>query len=1074
MKRHSDEFVTKVLVPRRRTDTIRRQRLLDTLSDNLEHRLTLVHAPAGYGKTTLLVDFVHDLAMPVCWLSLDEEDKDQATFLRYLLLSLRHRLSGLDPGIEPPTALGGPPGSTDANHVMGQIVTALHRDIGEPVAIILDDFHSVDGCEAVTQLVNLFLLRLPPNCHLIVCGRTKPSLPALLRLEGQRELAIIDASLLAFTVEEIRRYYSQVHGVELDNDGAKKLAGVTEGWVAALTLMPARTSMPTGLEAASPEKAFEYLAAEVFDGLGRELQEFLLSASVLSEVDVELCDTLLGGNDSQHILREIEVRNLFLTPVDRRDMRWRFHPLFREFLVSTFKREQPDRFKALSARAGELLAAKGRWGEAIRHFAEGGLWDEAASIVGKAAPQALAEGRWQTIAGWLETFPTPHLSNYPGLVLWRARILYQLAQPDKALEVAAAAIPSLEGRGDKISLAEAYTVRGMALRLKGEQGEAAESCRHAVALLTSADGPIKSVAEARKQLGMVYLAQGSFLSALDELKAVLDIYEASGDVANAAFAHECAGLALGQLGQLSSAGVHLEKARRAWKRLGNRKELATVLNNLGMLHYIQGDVDKAVLLFHDAVDKARRSGNARAEAYALASIADIDRDQGAYEVAIERYNLALDLAGDLGDTTLCTKVLTSLGDTHRRRGDLDKAEILVGQAAADAEERESSFELGTAKTTLGLLLRDRGDISRAVLQLAHAAELLSNCEAKLEQAIALYHLGETLFSSRRTRSRAMRALEQAAGLSEQLGSHHFLLERALLSPEVVEYAASKRIGGGFYRTLLQKIETRRRPRQERAEAARSKTARFPSVELLALGPMEVTVGGRRVLDFEWQSDKSKEMFLFLLRRREPARKEEILAALWPDLPRDRCNSSFHSTLYRLRQALYTECVIERTGRYVLNPRGRFWCDASEFESLVRRTEQSEQQSTRWSRGLRKALALYRGPFGVDFYSDWLEPERQRLEDTYLRSLARLAAYERQRRNYPEALTLYEKAVGLDPFNEPLWYQLIDTHGEAGQLEAATRCYRRYADTVRDQLGEEPAAALTDLCNRMSASLAGSR
>jgi LuxR family maltose regulon positive regulatory protein len=1074
MSRHTDEFVTKILVPRRRADTIRRQRLLDILYGNLDRRLTVVHAPAGYGKTTLLVDFVHDLAMPVCWLSLDEEDKDQTTFLRYLLLSLRHRLPRLDPGIELPAASGGRPGAADANHIAGRIVTALHRDIGEPVAIILDDFHNVDGCNAVTQLVNLLLLRLPSNCHLIVCGRTKPSIPALLRLEGQREVAIIDASLLAFTVEEIARYYSQVHGVELADDDAKKLAGVTEGWVAALALLPAGSPMPADLAAAAPERAFEYLAAEVFDGLHGELQQFLLAVSVLSEVDVELCNTLLERDDSQRILRDIEARNLFVSPVDRSDMRWRFHPLFQEFLVSRFRREQPDHFKAISARSGELLVAKGRLGEALRHFAAAGRWDQAASIVEQAAPQAFAEGRWQTIAGWLETFPASILSGYPKLILWRARILYQLAQADKALEVAAAAIPSLEAQGDAVSLAEAYTVRGMALRLKGEHGEAANSCRRSVALLVSANGPVKSLAEARKQLGIVYSVQGSFLSALDEYKAVLDIYEAAGDVANAAFTHECAGTTLGQLGQLSSAGVHLEKARQAWQRLGNHKELATVLNNLGMLYYAQGDTEKGLALFHEAVDKARRSGNVRAEAYALTSIADIERDRELYDLAVERYNQAFDLAGDLGDTTLCTQVLTSLGDTHRLRGDLDKAEILVRQAAADAEERDSSYELAIAKIGLGLLLRDRGNGPLAVAHFNEAAQLASKCQTKREEAIALYHLGETLFSSRRGRSKAMRALERAARLSEELGYDHFLLERAFASIEVVEYAASKRIGGAFYRALLQKLESRRRPRQERPEASRPKTTRFPTVELSALGPWEVVVGGRRVLDFEWQSDKSKEMFLFLLRCGEPARKEEILTTLWPDLPRDKCNSIFHSTLYRLRRALYTECVIEQSGRYLLNPHGRFWCDAMEFESLMRKVEQVRQRSARWARGLRQALDLYRGPFGIDFYSDWLELDRQRLEDMYLRSVARLAEYERQRNNHLEAVTLYERAVSLDPLNESLWYHLIDTYGEAGQLETATRCYRRYADTVRDQLGEEPAAPLSDLYNRLRASLASPR
>jgi LuxR family maltose regulon positive regulatory protein len=1071
---HTGDFVTKVLVPRRRADVIRRQRLLDLLYANLDHRLTVVHAPAGYGKTTLLVDFVHDLAMPACWLSLDEEDRDQATFLHYLLLCLQHRLPSLASGTKALVELAGPLASSEAERVVGQIVTALHRDVGEAVAIIFDDFHCVDGCGPVIQLINRLLLRLPPNCHLIICGRTKPSLSVLPRLAGQREVAFVGAPLLAFTVDEIRRYYSEIHGVDLVEGDAEKLACVTEGWVAALSLMPAETPMPTDLKAATPEETFEYLAAEVFDGLDRQIQEFLLVTSILSEVDVEICDALLTRSDSQRTIREIEARNLFLTSIDRRDMRWRFHPLFREFLVSRFRHEQLDHFRAISDRAGRLLAAKGRWGEAIRHFAEAGLWDQAASIVEEAAPQAFAEGRWQTIAGWLETFPPRNLSAYPKLILWRARIQYQLAQADKALEVIAAAIPSFEGRGDAVSLAEAYTVRGMALRLKGEHAEAAESCRHAVALLTSADGPVKSLAEARKQLGIVYSNQGSFLSALDEFKAVVDIYEAGGDVANAAFAYGCAGSTLALVGQMPSAGVHLEKARRAWRRLGNHKELATVLNNLGMLHYVQGNAEQALALFHDAVEKARHSGNARAEAYALASIGDIERDRGAYDTAMERYNEAFDLAGDLGDTTLCTQVLTSIGDTHRLCGDLDKAEILVRQAAADAEERESSYELGIAKISLGLVLRERADGQQAAAHLNQAADLLSKCHAKREEGIALYHLGETLFSSRRGRSRAMRALEEAASLSEQLGYDHFLVERALAAPGVVQYAASKRIGGAFYRALLEKMASYHQPRGERPETRRSKKGRFPSVQLFALGPMAVFVGGRRVQHFEWQSDKSKEMLLFLLRHGAPARKEEIVAALWPDLPWDKCNSSFHSTLYRLRRALYAHCVVEQSGRYVLNPGGRFWCDAVELESLVRKAEQSQRRSPRWARSLRQAADLYRGPFGIDFYSEWLEGERRRLEDMCLRALSRLAEYERQRGNHVEAVSLYEKAVALDPLNESLWYQVIDSYGDAGQLEMATRCYRQYADTVREQLGEEPTAALADLYNRLCTSLATSR
>jgi len=120
------------------------------------------------------------------------------------------------------------------------------------------------------------------------------------------------------------------------------------------------------------------------------------------------------------------------------------------------------------------------------------------------------------------------------------------------------------------------------------------------------------------------------------------------------------------------------------------------------------------------------------------------------------------------------------------------------------------------------------------------------------------------------------------------------------------------------------------------------------------------------------------------------------------------------------------------------------------------------------------VELYRGPFGADFYSDWLDADRRRLENMYIRALGRLAEYERAQGNPLEAISLYEKAVQLDPLNDSLSYSLIETYSEAGELEAAIRCYRRYAATVRNELAEEPPAALTELHNRLCSLLAGSR
>ena len=192
---------------------------------------------------------------------------------------------------------------------------------------------------------------------------------------------------------------------------------------------------------------------------------------------------------------------------------------------------------------------------------------------------------------------------------------------------------------------------------------------------------------------------------------------------------------------------------------------------------------------------------------------------------------------------------------------------------------------------------------------------------------------------------------------------------------------------------------------------------LPPVRAFAFGRGSVLVGERQVSDLEWRSEKSKEMLFFLLMAKDPVAKEEIFAALWPDLPESKCNSNFHSSLYRLRRALFHECVVrDADGGYVAEPARRLHIDVDGFNRAMLDADVAREPKTRGSQ-LEEAVALYRGPFLSSTYSEWAEPLRRELEDRYVEALNELGALKLRAGAFEEALTLFKSLEGVDQYSE---------------------------------------------------------
>jgi DNA-binding SARP family transcriptional activator len=399
-------------------------------------------------------------------------------------------------------------------------------------------------------------------------------------------------------------------------------------------------------------------------------------------------------------------------------------------------------------------------------------------------------------------------------------------------------------------------------------------------------------------------------------------------------------------------------------------------------------------------------------------------------------------------------------------GDLNAAEPLVKQATAEAEERGGVYELGLCQITQGLILRDRGQLHEAAACLERAVELLKKGDAKRELARAYFHLAETYYTLRRRRA-ALECLEVIAGLVQQLGYHHFLVVEAQRAPLLVQYGAANKVADGFYARLLKQIKASPAPREsDQAEEEGPAARRLPRIEAYAFGHLRVYLDGREVSDLEWRSEKSKEMFLFFLANPRPLRKEEVVAALWPEIPEDKTNSAFHSNLYRLRQALHPECIVKDSGCYILNPEGDFWFDVQEFQQILHDAEALPKESDARLAALERAAALYTGGFASDFYAEWVDSLRWQLEEQYLRLLATLAAIYHDRHDYSRSAELCQQILTLDEFNEAAWYRLLKNYVASGEMEAAKFSYRRYLELLRDNLGGNPSQQIQELMRHL--------
>lgn len=389
----------------------------------------LVAAPAGFGKTSVLTEWLSTLGAQtrVSWLSLDERDDDATLFWTYLLASLDRA----GPGVASASLELLASGSTPLEAVLATLVNDLHAD-GAQFVLVLDDFHVVEN-QAVHAGITFLIDNLPANVHLVISSRTDPALP-LGRLRARGELIEIRAADLRFTPSEASAYLNDVMDLAVGVDDVATLSDRTEGWIAALQL--AALSMQGRSDAAGFIAGFagddryvvDYLVEEVLQRQPSARRTFLLETSILGRLSGELCDAVTRASGSGETLEALDRANLFLVPLDDHREWYRYHHLFAEMLRARLLDERRERVRELHLRASEWFEQHGQAADAIGHAIDAEAFDRAAALIKIEMPTMQQQRQELTLVGWLGMLPAevvradPELAvGYAGAVLSSGR-----------------------------------------------------------------------------------------------------------------------------------------------------------------------------------------------------------------------------------------------------------------------------------------------------------------------------------------------------------------------------------------------------------------------------------------------------------------------------------------------------------------------------------------------------------------------------------------------------------------------------------------------------------------------------
>lgn len=1049
---------SKLIPPKLHQEPFRRPRLSARLAESSKYPLTLVNAGTGFGKTTALVE-LGELYRRVYWYHITEPDRDPALFLAHLAAALWPEAS-LEQNEYPSGAA-----------LLTGVINHLTAGLEEEAVLVLDDYHLVRDVPEINRWLEQLVEQRPPLLRIAAACRQIPDSPGFIRWRVKGTVLVINQADLSFSADEIQSLFCNHYGYAISPQQAGVLYSYSDGWIIALQMIwqRLRSSRSKNLDhilanlPSALEDVFTFLAQEVLMRQPEAIQQFLLATSVLRQMEAPACDALLGRQDSQEMLEQLNANGLFIFTVDHTS--FHYQRLFQDFLLARAAANR-GRARDLHQRAAEYYMQIRDYEEAIHHLLAAGDQARAAELVAGAGQAALDSGRLGTLTGWVERIDTPQRDAHPELYLLLGDALRLGSQFDEAIGAYASAEKAyLEqknqpGRSRALrSQAKVYldTIRPL---------KASSLLMEAMSLLEPQEYPremadmLDLLAENKLNLGKPEEAR-----ALHQEAVLLRADTPNDDIYLESRAFLRTGRLREAIGLIDSSGALADDSNRPQRF---HREMSLLL---ALIHLMLGDYTAGEFYSREGIRTGRQLDSPFVEAVGWMRLGHaFQRDmlrpwlKDRLQQAGEYYERSIGLVKPFKVVRVQVEPLWGLCRLYGYTGRLAEAQGHALTAIDIAGTSGDYWFVALINTTLGISCTLAKEYDQAVNRLDQAVEgfrevgdIFGESTARSARVLNQWLSG-----------RRKEALEQFAGLAGQMRAldQSFVLVKTthlgfpdpLIFLPVLLDARREGIESAWIDALLQ-------------GRGLDGADYHPGYGLYAacLGGCDVWRGADLLTARDWQREKARQLFQFLAAGRGKwFSRDQIADRLWPDLDADGAAQNFKVALNALNHALEPTresgrspfFISRRDGLYGLNPSAEIVLDTDDFASMA--SSASEED-------LLAALEIYRGDFLAGCGEEsWFKDTRERMRELYLQTAMRQMDCWCGEGRWDDALRLAHRVLGLDACFEPAYQVLMRCHAARGSRSTVHSVYLRCKTALKEELDVEPSPETTRLLETLLA------